>query len=742
MAFNEVGTTYGADQSFTTLPPCKGVEGECEWSTQTTPNPTPKTENELSDVACPSSSVCLAAGSDEYQGNGMLQVWEGSEWRIANNTMNGSVSALACGSTSSCMIVGSNGSEATSWKAGQNFPGGSWSASPKALAVPEGVSQLTLRDISCVSTTACTAVGSYYKSSEYKALVESWNGTSWSLQTVPNPPEGSGQKAMLSISCSSSTSCVAVGEAASKPVAETWNGTSWTSAMAQNPSGATAAGLEGVSCGSSTACTAVGYSKESGKPKKALAEFWNGTSWSIQATPNPSAEGNVTLRSVSCTSGGVCNAVGEYAIKVINGTPQDSETLTERWNGASWLIMSSPNPKAFNTLSGLSCSSSSACTAVGSARPELGVEGKVTLALRRSGSEWSTQTTPNPTPKTENELSDVACPSSSVCLAAGSDEYQGNGMLQVWEGSEWRIANNTMNGSVSALACGSTSSCMIVGSNGSEATSWKAGQNFPGGSWSASPKALAVPEGASQLTLRDISCVSTTACTAVGSYYKSSEYKALVESWNGTSWSLQTVPNPPEGSGQKAMLSISCSSSTSCVAVGEAASKPVAETWNGTSWTSAMAQNPSGATAAGLEGVSCGSSTACTAVGYSKESGKPKKALAEFWNGTSWSIQSIPNPGEGEVNLRSVSCLSASSCTAVGSYVSKWNSKSFVEEERKTLSENWNGSAWSIQASPSPKLFSLFNAVSCSASTACTAVGSARPESGNEGKVTLGVRYE
>ncbi len=66
-----------------------------------------------------------------------------------------------------------------------------------------------------------------------------------------------------------------------------------------------------VACTSSSACTAVGYSIGSASPfaRMTLAETWNGTSWSIQPTPNPAATGNM-LNGVSCVTAGPCVAVG------------------------------------------------------------------------------------------------------------------------------------------------------------------------------------------------------------------------------------------------------------------------------------------------------------------------------------------------------------------------------------------------------------------------------------------------
>ena len=45
-----------------------------------------------------------------------------------------------------------------------------------------------------------------------------------------------------------------------------------------------------------------------------------------------------------------------------------------------------------------------------------------------------------------------------------------------------------------------------------------------------------------------------------------------------------------------------------------------------------------------LSGVSCPSATAYTATGYYQNSSLAQVTLAEYWNGTSWAIQSSPKP--------------------------------------------------------------------------------------------------
>ncbi|MGD0085295.1 MAG: hypothetical protein ABSD78_19215 [Acidimicrobiales bacterium] len=79
---------------------------------------------------------------------------------------------------------------------------------------------------------------------------------------------------------------------------------------------------------------------------------------------------------------------------------------------------------------------------------------------------------------------------------------------------------------------------------------------------------------------------------------------------------------------------------------------------------------PDRAENSGLSGVSCTSATACTAVGDSYNSADIDVTLAEAWNGTKWAVEPTPNPtGAENSGLSAVSCISATACTAVGTYV-------------------------------------------------------------------------
>jgi len=106
-------------------------------------------------------------------------------------------------------------------------------------------------------------------------------------------------------------------------LAERWNGTSWAVQPTPNLTGATQSELSGVSCASTRACSAVGYYYNSSGDLVTLAERWNGTSWAVQPTPNPTGAMQSELWGVSCPSASACSAVGYYA------TADSERTLAE-----------------------------------------------------------------------------------------------------------------------------------------------------------------------------------------------------------------------------------------------------------------------------------------------------------------------------------------------------------------------------------------------------------------------------
>jgi hypothetical protein len=75
-------------------------------------------------------------------------------------------------------------------------------------------------------------------------------------------------------------------------------------------------------------------------------------------------------------------------------------------------------------------------------------------------------------------------------------------------------------------------------------------------------------------------------------------------------------------------------------------------------------------TGSALNGISCTSATSCTAVGSYQSSNFTTfgafLTVAEVWDGTSWTLRSTPNPSMSDDLLRGVSCGASQTCLAAG----------------------------------------------------------------------------
>jgi hypothetical protein len=334
----------------------------------------------------------------------------------------------SCPSSTNCMSVGEyENSEGVYVTLAEQWNGTEW----KVLTTPNpaGAEESYLQGVSCTSSEACTATGGYYDSEgKLFSLAERWNGTEWKIQTTPSPA-GALSSVLHVVSCKSSTECTAVGRYETsgdvfETLAERWNGTEWKVQTTPNPAGAIESLFKGVSCASSTSCIADGYYEDSEGVTLTLAESWNGTEWKIQTTPNPAGAKDSYLSGVSCTSSTACEANGWYI------DSEDVEvTLAESWNGTEWKVQATPNPveAEASILDNISCFSSTDCFASGLSKNSAGTY--VSLAEHWNGTEWKLQTTPNPAGALATELEGVSCSGAATCTATGlyensADDYE------------------------------------------------------------------------------------------------------------------------------------------------------------------------------------------------------------------------------------------------------------------------------------------------------------------------------
>jgi hypothetical protein len=340
------------------------------WKVQPSPNPSGAMESKLYSVSCASPSACTAVGqstSDFTVFSTLAERWNGNKWSIKPTLTpggtNGSLDSVSCPSAKACIAVGEYETTGGSFVVlAERWNGKKWSRLHPSN--PPGATGSGFNGISCRSTQACTAVGDYSNGTVDQSLIEHWNGKAWSIKPSPNPT-GAIRSQLNAVACTSASACFAVGTSTdSSPVSRTlterWNGKKWSIKPSPNPAGATQAELDDASCTSADRCIAVGHYQKTADHSRTLAERWNGKNWTIQHTLNPTSDPNKFLLGVSCTSGSACTAVG-----YTSGPIAWQATLVEHWNGRKWGVQKSADPGTDNELFGTSCTATNTCTAVG-----------------------------------------------------------------------------------------------------------------------------------------------------------------------------------------------------------------------------------------------------------------------------------------------------------------------------------------------------------------------------------------
>jgi hypothetical protein len=346
------------------------------WSLQGTRTPTTAPEGSLTAVSCRSARACTAVGLFLGSPVRLAESWDGRRWRfdsVSASPRQGlpKLQAVSC-AASTCVAVGSFATNAGDEPLVARRSAGKWSLTRLRNSGD-------LEGVSCPSPVRCVAVGQV----DGNAVAESWDGSRWTRQPVPSPA-GAAQSRLTAVSCTAATACTAVGSASfddatgiasiAFTLAEAWDGTRWT--IQPTPTRGSASLLTAISCAGAGACVATGVScafascTDPDRPNepflpsdRTLALAWDGTSWTLPATPDPAGTANL-LNGVSCASPRACTAVGTAAT-VDAGTIVASDGFAEDWDGTTWRLEgSTAAPAPFGELDDVSCAGGG-CTAVG-----------------------------------------------------------------------------------------------------------------------------------------------------------------------------------------------------------------------------------------------------------------------------------------------------------------------------------------------------------------------------------------
>ena len=343
---------------------------------------------------------------------------------------------------------------------------------------------------------------------------------------------------------------------------------------------------------------------------------------------------------------------------------------------AAFSVVPSPNAGAGNNmLNGVSAGSASdawAVGTVGSGREDFGTG---TLTERWNGAAWTVVPSPD-TLHIDDVLNAVADVSPSNAWAVGlvktTGVKTGSPLIVHWNGTSWQTVASPagVSGKLRAISADSASDLWAVGDDGrghaiafrSDGTSWI----------STTLPAIGVDN------LQGVKAFSPTDAWAVGSLTSASgQGRTLVMHWNGSAWSVVPSANPDPN--VDAFHAVDGVSSNDLWAVGQQArstaltgvapgTRTLAEHWNGTRWTAAT--TPNSANDNSLNGVAALASASAFSVGTSTQPGGSipvNRTIAARWNGASWVADPSGNVGTTDNLLNGAAAIPGThSAWAVG----------------------------------------------------------------------------
>lgn len=255
------------------------------WSAVAAPN---VTELEGVAVLSPTSAWAVGANVDSnFHHSPVIQHFDGIKWTLISSpqfAVGASLFGIKAISATNVFAVGeANNDFGSAEPLVEHFDGTSWSvvSVPTATASLFGLSVLSASDIWAVGALHLDQVN------HDQPFALHFDGNHWSIVPVPAPTNSMFSK-LLGVTGISKDDVWAVGNfqtSALNTLTEHWNGTAWT--IVSSPNVGSSSGLHGVAAISSKDVWASGCGPcfDAGAGQHALIEHWNGTRWSVSATP-------------------------------------------------------------------------------------------------------------------------------------------------------------------------------------------------------------------------------------------------------------------------------------------------------------------------------------------------------------------------------------------------------------------------------------------------------------------------
>ena len=358
--------------------------------------------------------------------------------------------------------------------------------------------------------------------------------------------------------------------------------------------------------------------------------------WVPTTLPPPSTNGYSQVASISCTSASFCMAVGAY------GNVRDYQTgLSERWNGSSWVRIANPASLLEGgpfTLTSVSCANPSFCMAGGE------VNGTQQLIEEWNGSRWAPSLASPPTSQYPySVIYSLSCASPSMCMAVGADfaaaiDYlDGVPIAEQWDGRSWTAAaafSEQSEYAGVAVSCPTPVYCLAIDD-----------PRYAGGGGFVAPG----HSGPSPVSM----------------------------TWDGRAWTTVDLPNPSGERTYMTLASVSCASSTACVAVGSIAggtpdqfppgnNVPFTVRWDGRGWAESVTLTSQNNTR--FQAVSCVTPAICVAAGDDNDN--PAQSADGFSDvlDVAGSGRVVASTASAGIALDAVGCTSSGFCAMAGEH--------------------------------------------------------------------------
>jgi hypothetical protein len=313
----------------------------------------------------------------------------------------------------------------------------------------------TLNAVAALSATDAWAVGYQNDNNlnDSRTLTMHFDGSQWKLVRTPNPGshcQGSSGNFLNAVAAVAPDDVWAVGffftcSSLLKPMVLHWDGAAWTPVRTPALNTNDNAALNGIVALAANNIYAVGYQPASNGAVQTLIEHWDGSSWSLMPSPNPSPSSNL-LSAVTANS-----ATDIWAVGNSGDQPTSSvQTLALHFDGAAWKTVPTPNPLPKqvlnqNVLLSVQAVSASDVTTVGFIA-DAGAQNVLTLIEHWNGTKWSVVPSPNQGEARGdlNTLHGVAAVSGTDIYAAGFFENASTGgqhttLIEHFDGHAWSI---------------------------------------------------------------------------------------------------------------------------------------------------------------------------------------------------------------------------------------------------------------------------------------------------------------